>query len=129
MVKKRVTKKTPTKTKKTNDKSFLIVGIGASAGGLEALVEFFSNIPYDTKIAFVVVQHLDPSHKSVMPEILKKYTRMKIYVAEDGMKIGPGCIYLNPPDKDVTIINQTLLLIERVKSYGERLPIDYFFCS
>ncbi len=129
MVKKRVTKKTPTKTKKTNDKSFLIVGIGASAGGLEALVEFFSNIPYDTKIAFVVIQHLDPSHKSVMPEILRKHTGMKIYVAEDGMKIAPGCIYIKPPDKDVTIINQTLLLIERVKSYGERLPIDYFFRS
>ena len=114
---------------KAHDKSFPIVGIGASAGGLEALEGFISSIPDDANIAFVGIQHLAPKYKSIMPELLKKYTKMKIFVAADGMKIVPCCVYLNPPNRDVAIINGRLQLIEPVERHGARLPIDFFFRS
>lgn len=115
------------KTKK--DKNFPIVGIGASAGGLEALEGLFSNMPSQTNIAFVVIQHLAPSHKSIMPSLLKKFTKMKTIEIEDGMEIEPDCIYLNPPDKDVAILNCAFQLIKPVETHQLRLPIDYFFRS
>jgi len=117
------------RTTRVNDKVFPIVGIGASAGGLEALEGFISHIPDNPNIAFVGIQHLAPKYKSIMPELLKKYTKMKIYVAEDGLKIEPGCIYLNPPNKDVAIMNRSLQLIDPIESHGARLPIDFFFRS
>jgi two-component system CheB/CheR fusion protein len=132
-------KKQPGKTKQSANskeqstskmqKSFPIVGIGASAGGPEALEGFFSNIPAQSGLAFVVVQHLAPMHRSIMDSLLKKYTGMRILQVHDGMKIEPGCIYLNPPDKDMTIINATLCLIEPSAPHGGRLPINCFFRS
>jgi len=110
-------------------KSFPIVGIGASAGGLEALERFFSNIPAQSGLAFVVVQHLAPHHRSIMDSLLKKYTGMRILQAQDGMKIEPNCIYLNPPDKDMTVMNATLCLMEPSVPHGGRLPINCFFRS
>ncbi len=111
--------------KKDKD-TFPIVGIGASAGGLEALEGFIRNIPDETNIAFVVVQHLAPRYKSIMPELLKKYTKMEIHVVKDGMKIEPNCVFLNPPDKEVAIIKKAVQLIEPLESHGARLPIDFF---
>jgi two-component system CheB/CheR fusion protein len=76
-----------------------IVGIGASAGGLDAVQKFFTHIPAETNIAFIVVQHLSSDFKSLMPELLAKHTDMKIFTVEDNMSIQPNCLYLNPQKK------------------------------
>src|SRR4030067_3806089 len=75
---------------------FPVVGIGASAGGLDAIEKFFSNMPSDSGMAFVIIMHFDPTSKSVMVEILKRYTKMEVHQAEDGMKIEPNCAYIIP---------------------------------
>ncbi len=108
---------------------FPIVGIGSSAGGLEALEGLISPMPSDTNIAFVIIQHLAPQHKSIMRSLLQKYTEMQVFEVEDGMPVEPNCIYLNPPNKNVVIMNRTLQLMELVKAHGVDLPIDYFFRS
>ncbi len=115
----------------TQDKpiSFPIVGIGSSAGGLEALEGFVTDMPADTNIAFVIIQHLSPQHKSIMRSLLQKYTDMPVFEVQDGMKVQPNCIYLNPPNKNVVIMDRTLQLMELVKAHGVDLPIDYFFRS
>ncbi len=77
----------------------LIVGIGASAGGLEALQQFFVNLPAKSNIAYIIVQHLSPDHKSLMAEILGKYTPMQVMQAEHLMPIEPNVVYLIPPKK------------------------------
>jgi two-component system CheB/CheR fusion protein len=110
-------------------KSFPIVGIGASAGGLEAIETFFAHMPTGVGMAFVVIQHLSPQHKSILGEILKKDTLMKVMEVQDGMRITPECIYLNPPDKEVGIFNGIFHLVEPDESRKIRLPIDYFFRS
>lgn len=120
-------KKTLIKPKETND--FPIVGLGASAGGLEALEAFFSNMPHDSGIGFVIIQHLSPRHKSVMAGLLAKDTQMKVLEIKDGMKVKPDHVYLNPPSKDVTLINGVLQLMDPVKTGGINLPIDSFFRS
>ena len=106
-----------------------IIGIGASAGGLEAIEGLFSNSRSDSNMAFVIVQHLAPGHKSIMDSLLKKYTEMKVFQVKDGMKIKPDCVYLNPPDKDVGVINRSFYLTEAKELRGARLPIDHFFRS
>ncbi len=108
---------------------FPIVGIGSSAGGLEALEIFFSNLPSDTNMAFVIIQHLSPRHKSIMADILMKYTQMQVLQIKDDQKIEPNHVYLNPPDKNVIILNRRLLLIEPTQTHGINLPIDCFFRS
>jgi two-component system CheB/CheR fusion protein len=109
--------------------SFRIVGIGASAGGLEALEQFFSNMPSDKGIAFVIVQHLDPTGHSSMPQILSRFTKMPVRVAEDGMRVEPNSIYLLPPNRSMGIEEGTLYLREPTRPPGLRLPIDFFFRS
>jgi len=109
--------------------SFPIVGIGSSAGGLEALELFFSNVPLDANMAFVIIQHLSPRHKSIMSDILMKYTQMKILQIEDNQEIKTNHVYLNPPDKNVTILNRSLHLTEPTQTHGVNLPIDCFFRS
>ncbi|MEJ2703607.1 MAG: CheR family methyltransferase [Sedimentisphaerales bacterium] len=109
--------------------SFPIVGIGASAGGLEAIEGFFAHTPSDIGIAFVIIQHLAPEHKSIMGSLLKKYTNLKVAEVRDGMKIEPGCVYLNPPNKEVSTMNGRLHLSEPTQARGARLAIDYFFRS
>ncbi len=111
------------------EKGFPIVGIGASAGGLEALEGFFSHVPSKPNMAFVVIQHLAPKHKSLMDSILKRRTQMDVLAVEDGRKIEANCVYLNPPDRDVAIMDGTLHLLDPVQKHGIRLPIDYFFRS
>ena len=110
-------------------KSFPIVGIGASAGGLEAIETFFTHVPTSVGMAFVVIQHLSPQHRSILGDILKKDTSMKVVEVQDGMRIVPNCIYLNPPDKEVGIFNGIFQLVEPDKSRKIRLPIDHFFRS
>lgn len=106
----------------------LIVGIGASAGGLEALQQFFVNLPAKSNIAYIIVQHLSPDHKSLMAEILGKYTPMQVMQAEHLMPIEPNVVYLIPPKKNLTIKAGHILL----NDYDHRRinhPIDIFFNS
>ncbi|MDA3867488.1 MAG: hypothetical protein PF489_12180, partial [Salinivirgaceae bacterium] len=114
---------------KSGDSNFPIVGIGASAGGLEALEQFFSNMPNDNGMAFVVIQHLDPTHKGIMPELLQRITPMKVFQASDRLKVQPNCVYVIPPNKSLSILNRALYLLDPVESRGLRLPVDIFFRS
>jgi two-component system CheB/CheR fusion protein len=111
--------------------AFPIVGIGASAGGLAAFEAFFSGMPADTEpgMAFVLVQHLDPSHKSLLSELMRRYTRMQVFEVEDGMPIRINCVYIIPPNRDMACSNATLRLLEPSAPRGQRLPIDFFFRS
>jgi two-component system CheB/CheR fusion protein len=105
------------------------VALGASAGGLEALESFFKQMPADSGLAFVVVQHLSPDYKSLMAELLSKHTAMPIHRVEDGMAIEPNHVYLIPPKKNLTIFHGRLLLTEQDHSRGVNLPIDVFLRS
>ncbi|MBA3013171.1 MAG: PAS domain-containing protein [Proteobacteria bacterium] len=109
--------------------SFPIVGIGASAGGLETLNAFFSIMPPDSNIAFVIIQHLSPSHKSIMASLLEKQTRMVVREIEDGTKLLANHVYLNPPGKNVAVFNRSLHLLEPIKSGTINMPVDFFFRS
>lgn len=106
-----------------------IVGIGASAGGLEAIEEFFKKMPSNSGLAFVVVQHLSPDYKSLMAELLSKHTEMPVHRIEDGVMIEPNNIYLIPPRKNLTMFHGRLLLKEQIRNEGINLPIDLFFQS
>lgn len=106
---------------------FRIVGVGASAGGLEALELFFDNMPARDEFTFVVVQHLSPDYKSLMAELLAKHTDMPIFQAEDGMEVKPGSVYLIPRKKNMTVYQRKLFLTEQ--EHGLNLPIDIFFRS
>lgn len=110
---------------------FPIVGIGASAGGLAAFEAFFSGMPVDTDpdMAFVLVQHLAPDHKSILSDLIKRYTRMQVFEVEDGMRVRPNCAYIIPPNRDMALLNGTLQLLEPSAPRGQRLPIDFFFRS
>ena len=119
------------KDKKNADSVFPIVGIGASAGGLAAFEAFFSGMPADRDpdMAFVLVQHLDPNHKSILTELIRRYTRMQVFEVQNGMKVKPNCAYIIPPNFDMAFINGELQLLEPVASRGLRLPINFFFRS
>jgi len=107
----------------------VVVGIGASAGGLEALQDFFKSMPVDNGLAFVVIQHLSPDYRSMMDELLARQTKMKIFIIEDGMYVEPNCIYLIPPRKNLSIFHNQLFLEDYNLKKGLNLPIDIFFRS
>jgi two-component system, chemotaxis family, CheB/CheR fusion protein len=111
--------------------SFPIVGIGASAGGLAAFEAFFSGMPADSEpgMAFVLVQHLAPDHKSILTDLIRRYTRMQVFEVEDGMTVQINCAYIIPPNRDMAFLNGTLQLFERVSPRGQRMAIDFFFRS
>ncbi len=109
--------------------SFPIVGIGASAGGLEALEQFLGRVPAGSGMAFVIVQHLDPTHKGIMPELLQRATGMKVIQVKDRTKVRPDCVYVIPPNKDMSILHGVLHLLEPSAPRGLRLPIDFFLRS
>ncbi len=109
--------------------SFPVVGIGASAGGLEALEIFLRHVPHSSGIALVVIQHLDPTHKGVMPELLQRVTPMKVFQVKDQMRVRPDCVFVIPPNKDMSILHGVLHLFDPVTPRGLRLPIDFFFRS
>ncbi len=108
---------------------FPIVGIGASAGGLEALEQFLAHVPAGSGMGFVIVQHLDPTHKGIMPELLQRATGMKVIQVRDRMLVRPDCVYVIPPNKDMSILHGVLHLLDPVAARGLRLPIDFFFRS
>lgn len=111
--------------------NFFVVGIGASAGGLRALEEFFENMPTDSGAAFVVIQHLSPDFKSLMNELLERRTRMAIYRVTDGMQLEPNSVYLIPPGKNLVVENHKLHLLEQEERnrHGLNFPIDIFLQS
>ncbi|MFO1421357.1 MAG: chemotaxis protein CheB [Candidatus Competibacteraceae bacterium] len=105
------------------------VGVGASAGGLEALEAFFTPMPADSGMAFIVIQHLSPDYKSMMVELLSKRTAMPVRRAEEGMLVEANSVYLIPPKKNLSIFHGKLLLSESDHSRGLNLPIDVFLRS
>jgi two-component system CheB/CheR fusion protein len=105
------------------------VAIGASAGGLEAIESFFTNMPSNSGLAFIVIQHLSPDYKSLMVELLSKKTTMMVHRAEDNMQVLPDNVYLIPPKKNLNIFHGKLFLTEQDHSRGVNLPIDVFFKS
>ena len=109
--------------------SFPIVGIGASAGGLDALEHFLSQVPTGSGMAFVIVQHLDPTRKGIMPELLQRHTGMKVTQVKDRTKVRPDRVYVIPPNKDMSILHGVLHLLAPAAPRGLRLPIDFFLCS
>jgi len=108
---------------------FRIVAIGASAGGLDALSDFFGAAPEKTGMAFVVVQHLDPTHPSALHELLKRNTRMSVLETINNVKIEPDHVYIIPPTKKMFIANGFLQLQEQDRRPGELHTIDLFFKS
>jgi len=108
---------------------FPIVGIGASAGGLEAFEQFLTHTPPDTGMAFVLIQHLDPKHKSILSELIQRYTRMKVHEVEDGMVVEPNTVYVIPPNRNLALLHGILHLLEQSEIPGVRTPIDFFFRS
>jgi two-component system CheB/CheR fusion protein len=86
-------------------------------------------MPHGNGMAFVVIQHLDPTHKGIMPELLQRTTPMKVFQATDRLKVQPNCVYVIPPNKSLSILNRTLYLLVPVESRGLRLPINLFFRS
>ncbi|NTW69354.1 MAG: PAS domain S-box protein [Chlorobiaceae bacterium] len=115
--------------KKESPIPFPIIGLGSSAGGLEALELFIKNVPDSSGMAFVIVQHLDPTHKGIMAELLQRITPMPVQQVTDQLKIEPDHVYLIPPNKNMTILHGVLHLLDMVKPRGLRLPIDFFFRS
>ncbi|MHC1744999.1 MAG: chemotaxis protein CheB [Syntrophobacteraceae bacterium] len=105
------------------------VGVGASAGGLEALEAFFTHMPPDSGMAFIVIQHLSPDYKSLMLELLSKRTTMPVRRAEEGMRVEASTIYLIPPRKQLTIFHGKLILADLDPDRGLNLPIDVFLRS
>ena len=120
---------TSKKEKVATEKPFPIVGIGASAGGLEAFESFFKEMPPDSDIAFALVSHLDPTHTSILPELIQKKTKMSVKQVKDGMKVEPNHVYIIPPNKEMAILNGTLQLLKKVTPRSIHLPIDSFFRS
>jgi two-component system CheB/CheR fusion protein len=112
-----------------NDRPLCVVGIGTSGGGLEAMEEFLSTMPAHTGVAFVLVPHLDPSHASIMADLLRKYTDMEVLQADDRMEVKCDRLYVIPPGKDMAIMNGSLQLLEPHTVRGMRHPIDFFFRS
>jgi two-component system, chemotaxis family, CheB/CheR fusion protein len=108
-----------------------VVGIGASAGGLAALETLFAHMPSEIErgLAFVIVQHLDPDHKSILSELVRRYTRMRVFEVSDGMTVEPNCAYIIPPNKDLALAEGKLHLAQPEVRRGLRLPIDFFFRS
>lgn len=106
-----------------------VVGIGASAGGLEALERFFDNVPRESGAAFVLIQHLSPDFRSLMDELLARHTDLPIHLVEDGMQVQADHVYLIPPKKEMIISGGRLLLSERDRQHELSLPIDVFFRS
>ena len=108
---------------------FPVVGIGASAGGLEALELFLRNVPLKCGMAFVVVQHLDPAHKGSLVELLQRASAMPVVEVTDRQQVEPDCVYVIPPGKDMSILHGVLHVLPQTSPRGLSLPIDYFFRS
>jgi len=110
----------------TQENTIPIVGMGASAGGLAAIEGMLAHVSADINAAIVIIQHLDPKHKSLMGELLRPRTALKIVEIEDGLKPEANSIYINPPNRLVGISNHTLRLVKPDENLHAGMPIDYF---
>jgi two-component system, chemotaxis family, CheB/CheR fusion protein len=108
---------------------FPIVGLGASAGGLEALEQFLNHVPSKSGLAFVIIQHLDPTRKGMLVELLQRATAMPVVQIKDRMRVAPDHVYVIPPNNDLSILHGALHLTEPAEKRGLRLPINFFFLS
>ena len=106
-----------------------IVGVGASAGGLAALVQFLAHVPARSGLAYVVVQHLDPTHKAMLAELLQRVTPMPVREAAEGQRLEPDAVYVIPPNREMTVHRGALHLSPPAQARGRRLPIDLLFAS
>jgi len=124
-------KPSPAKTRASRSRpaDFPIIGIGCSAGGLEALREFFGHVAADCGMAFVIIQHLDPHHASALPELIKHVARLPVQQAKNRMKVRPNQIYVIPPGEELLMMHATLYLLEPVSAPALRLPVDVFLRS
>lgn len=107
----------------------IVVAMGASAGGLKAFEQFFKNMPSDSGLAFALIQHMDPSHKSYMPELVSRFTDMAVKQVEDGMKVERNTVYVIPPNRYMGIMTGYLHLLAPTHKSGPPAPIDFFFKS
>jgi two-component system, chemotaxis family, CheB/CheR fusion protein len=114
------------RTKGQSNRPVYIVGMGGSAGALEAFEQFFTQMPANSGLAFVLVTHMDPKQKGLMPELLGRYTAMPVVQVEESMPVQPNHVYIIPPNKDMSILNGTLHLLEPSAPRGARAPIDLF---
>jgi len=108
---------------------FPIVGIGASAGGLEAISQLLKNLPTDTGLAFVVIQHLDPTRESILASLLARTTKMPVLQVKDGMVVEPNHVYVFPPNMNMSIENKAFMLVTRIEPRELHMPVDHFFRS
>ncbi|HEX7843221.1 MAG TPA: chemotaxis protein CheB [Kofleriaceae bacterium] len=110
--------------------AFPVVGVGASAGGMEAFVELLRHISHGSGMAFVLIQHLDPTHPSHLCEALARSTGFPVHEIQDGMHVEPDHVYVIPPNADVGILQGALTLVPRpTKAHRPHLPIDFFFSA
>ena len=123
-------RKKPALVKKSIPPSgFPIIGIGASAGGLEAFELFFKSVPADSGMAFILVSHLDPTHASMLAEILQRISKIPVVEAGNQMKVDPDHVYIIPPNRELTIFHGMLQLSVPGQVHGQRMPIDTFLRS
>jgi two-component system, chemotaxis family, CheB/CheR fusion protein len=113
----------------TDSAHFPIVGVGASAGGLEAYREFLQHLPENIGMAFVLIQHLDPRHESMLASLLQASTKLPLAEARDGMAVEPDHVYVIPPNSSLGIMHGVLHVMERIVEKGKHLPVDYFLES
>src|SRR5207302_8342308 len=109
--------------------TFPIVGVGASAGGLEAFTQLLKALPVNTGMAFILIQHLDPAHSSMLTQALAKTTAMKVLEAQNGLRVEPDHVYVIPPHADVILSGDVLKLVDRPPAPRQHLPIDRFLRS
>ena len=124
-----MTSSTPVNATDSASDVMRIIGIGASAGGLAALEEFFKQVPLNSGVAFLVVQHLDPTQKAMLAELLQRITPMPVREAENGKVIEPDCVYVIPPNTDLSLSNNALRLDKPSEPRGLRMPINILFSS
>src|SRR6266542_4211958 len=114
---------------RTDEAVVPVVGIGASAGGLEVFKLLLADLPADTGLAIVFIQHLDPTHHSMLAEILARVTAMPVSEAADGMPVEANHVYVIPADVDLAIVHGMLKLAPRTQGAGSHMPIDRFLRS
>jgi two-component system CheB/CheR fusion protein len=119
----------PVDISRTKPRPMTIVGVGASAGGLEAIEQFMSTIPLGSTLAVVIIQHLDPNHKDILPQLIQRHTPLKVVRIKEGMRVRPDYVYVIPAEKDLSIKDGVLHLHAPNAPHGFRLPIDFFFSS
>ena len=108
---------------------FPIVGIGASAGGLEAFTKLLHKLPVNTGLALVLIQHLDPKHESILASLLSRATRMPVHEIKHKMQVRPNHVYVIPPNANMRLVDSTLVLSRRRNTPEQYMPVDYFFQS